>query len=184
MNRAFLQSDIYSKFDALQERGAGSSAFWEIVARGVLTLLVLVMVYLALRFIYDRFIRKSDRRGKNGWNGTDMTGLLEIGKDLSRQVRLAEIPANTASYVFWEVGDLNCGCGATILSVESIARRLAKGIFAPVAGYVGASSAMYLCGGIGLAGVLMLALLAAHIVPTLGRLPDPPPGSEPTDGAI
>lgn len=61
---------------------------------------------------------------------------------------------------------------ATILSVESIARRMAKGLFAPVAGYVGAASAMYLCGGIGLVGLLALMLLSARMVPTLGRLPE------------
>jgi hypothetical protein len=62
---------------------------------------------------------------------------------------------------------------ATILSVESIARRMAKGLFAPVAGYVGASSAMYLCGGIGVAGLVLLMALSARMVPTMGRLSDP-----------
>lgn len=61
---------------------------------------------------------------------------------------------------------------ATILSVESIARRTAKGLFAPVAGYVGATSAMYLCGGIGLVGLALLVVLSARMVPTLGRLPE------------
>lgn len=72
---------------------------------------------------------------------------------------------------------------ATILSVESIARRMAKGLFSPVFGYVGASSAMYLCGGIGLAGFLILALFAVRIVAPLGRLPEAtqaphPPGND------
>lgn len=60
---------------------------------------------------------------------------------------------------------------ATILSVESIARRSAKLVFSPIAGYVGASAAMYLCGVIGLVGFVILMVFAAHIVPTMGRLP-------------
>lgn len=59
---------------------------------------------------------------------------------------------------------------ATILSVESIARRAAKGLFSPVAGYLGAVSAIYLCGGIGLVGVLIIALMAPTRAPELGAL--------------
>ncbi len=51
---------------------------------------------------------------------------------------------------------------ATMLSMESIAKRIAMGIFSPVAGYYGASSAMYLCGGIGVVGMILLALFAHH----------------------
>ncbi len=49
---------------------------------------------------------------------------------------------------------------ATVLSVESIFRRGAMGLFAPVAGFYGASSAMTLCGIIGLVGLIILATLA------------------------
>lgn len=56
---------------------------------------------------------------------------------------------------------------ATILSVESIARRCAKGLFSPVAGYVGAASAMYLCGGIGFVGFIVLAVIAAKALTAL-----------------
>ncbi len=51
---------------------------------------------------------------------------------------------------------------ATMLSMESIARRIAMGVFSPIAGYYGASSAMYLCGGIGFVGIVLLALTARH----------------------
>ena len=51
---------------------------------------------------------------------------------------------------------------ATMLSMESIARRIAMGVFSPVAGYYGASSAMYLCGGIGFVGIVLLAMFARH----------------------
>tara|TARA_R110002096_G_scaffold299503_6_gene494188 strand:+ start:89467 stop:90642 length:1176 start_codon:yes stop_codon:yes gene_type:complete len=51
---------------------------------------------------------------------------------------------------------------ATMLSMESIARRIAMGVFSPVAGYYGASSAMYLCGGIGFVGIVLLAIFARH----------------------
>ncbi|MBZ0230829.1 MAG: MFS transporter [Deltaproteobacteria bacterium] len=49
---------------------------------------------------------------------------------------------------------------ATVLSVESIFRRGAMGLFAPIAGFYGASSAMTLCGIIGLVGLVILAAFA------------------------
>lgn len=51
---------------------------------------------------------------------------------------------------------------ATILSIESIARRAAMGFFAPVAGFYGASSALYLCAAIGFGGFATLALFAMY----------------------
>lgn len=51
---------------------------------------------------------------------------------------------------------------ATVLSVESIARRGAMIVFAPVAGIYGASAAMMLCGGVGLAGFAILAALSRY----------------------
>jgi MFS family permease len=52
------------------------------------------------------------------------------------------------------------GRRATVLSIESIMRRLAIGIFSPVAGRFGAASAIYLCGAVGLVGGLLLAVTA------------------------
>ena len=49
---------------------------------------------------------------------------------------------------------------ATVLSVESIVRRSAMGVFAPIAGIYGANSAMYLCAAIGLVGLATLAVFA------------------------
>lgn len=46
---------------------------------------------------------------------------------------------------------------ATVLSIESIFRRAVMGIFAPIAGFYGATSAMTLCGLIGLGGLVILA---------------------------
>lgn len=51
---------------------------------------------------------------------------------------------------------------ATVLSVESVARRGAMGFFSPVAGLYGAASAIYLCGAVGLIGFLALALWIQH----------------------
>ena len=48
---------------------------------------------------------------------------------------------------------------ATMLSVESIARRLAMGVFSLIAGYYGASSALYLCGAFAFLGLIALASL-------------------------
>ncbi|MBK9030384.1 MAG: MFS transporter [Myxococcales bacterium] len=56
------------------------------------------------------------------------------------------------------------GRRATILSVESIVRRGAMGVFAPIAGLYGATSAMQLCGVIGLAGLAILAAVALRRV--------------------
>jgi MFS family permease len=49
---------------------------------------------------------------------------------------------------------------ATVLSVESIVRRSAMGIFAPIAGFYGAASAMYVCAAIGMGGLLILGAVA------------------------
>jgi len=54
------------------------------------------------------------------------------------------------------------GRRATVLSIESIIRRGAMGIFAPIAGFYGASSAMLLCGAIGLGGLIILAAFAVR----------------------
>jgi MFS family permease len=51
---------------------------------------------------------------------------------------------------------------ATVLSVESIARRSAIGVFSPIAGVYGASSALYLCGAVGLVGFTVLLVFAVH----------------------
>jgi hypothetical protein len=78
---------------------------------------------------------------------------------------------------------------ATILSVESLARRLAMGVFSPLAGVAGATSAIYLCGAVGVLGVLLLALLAQHAPlgqAAAARVRDaspPAPGSAPVRGA-
>jgi MFS family permease len=49
---------------------------------------------------------------------------------------------------------------ATVLSVESIVRRSAMGVFAPIAGFYGAASTMYVCAAIGLGGLAILAAIA------------------------
>ena len=49
---------------------------------------------------------------------------------------------------------------ATVLSVESIVRRGAMGVFSPIAGLYGAERAMQLCGVIGLVGFAVLAAIA------------------------
>lgn len=69
---------------------------------------------------------------------------------------------------------------ATVLSLESIARRAAMGLFWPVAGMVGASSAMYLCGGIGFVGFIALALFAARTMSPMAPVPGQIP-AEPRD---
>ena len=46
---------------------------------------------------------------------------------------------------------------AAVLSVESMARRLAIGVFAPLVGLYGQTNVMLLCGAVGLAGLVILA---------------------------
>ena len=50
---------------------------------------------------------------------------------------------------------------AAILSVDSMARRAAIGIFAPIAGLYGEESVLELCGAIGIIGLILLAV--AHM---------------------
>ena len=52
------------------------------------------------------------------------------------------------------------GRRATVLSIESIMRRLAMGLFLLSASLLGSSSAIYLCGAVGLAGGILLWLTA------------------------
>jgi hypothetical protein len=47
---------------------------------------------------------------------------------------------------------------AAILSVESMARRAGMGVFAPLAGLYGEGDVMMLCGVVGIAGFVVLAL--------------------------
>jgi MFS family permease len=56
------------------------------------------------------------------------------------------------------------GRRATVLSVESILRRAAMGVFSPIAGLYGAHSAMQLCGLIGLGGMAVLAAVTLRRV--------------------
>ena len=46
---------------------------------------------------------------------------------------------------------------AAVLSVESMARRAAIGVFAPLVGLYGQTNVMFLCGAVGLAGLVILA---------------------------
>lgn len=57
---------------------------------------------------------------------------------------------------------------AAILSVESMARRAAMGVFAPLVGLYGQSDVMLLCGGVGVVG--LVALAAARLRPATSRL--------------
>ncbi len=60
------------------------------------------------------------------------------------------------------------GSRAAVLSVESMARRITLGLFAPLAGLYGQSQVMILCGLVGLAGMVLLAV--ARLAPR-GGLP-------------
>lgn len=51
---------------------------------------------------------------------------------------------------------------ATLLSLESIARRLAMGVFSPIVGYWGAQASTYVCGIIGFVGIALLAAYYAR----------------------
>ena len=52
------------------------------------------------------------------------------------------------------------GRRATVLSIESIARRAATGVFIPIIGLYGLDTAIYICGVAACAGLVLLALLA------------------------
>jgi MFS family permease len=52
---------------------------------------------------------------------------------------------------------------ATVLSIESIARRGTMGVFSPIAGIYGATSAIYLCGAFGLIGLTVLLIFSASV---------------------
>ena len=53
---------------------------------------------------------------------------------------------------------------AAVLSVESMARRAAMSVFAPLVGLYGQRDVMLLCGAVGLAGLVLLALARLRAV--------------------
>jgi hypothetical protein len=59
---------------------------------------------------------------------------------------------------------------ATVLSVESIARRAAMTIFMPLVGLAGADAALPLCGAVGLGALVVLAILRTSRTSRTGRL--------------
>ncbi len=58
---------------------------------------------------------------------------------------------------------------AAVLSVESMARRAAIGLFAPLVGLYGQTDVMLLCGMVGLGGLVVLAVAHVRIRPALER---------------
>ncbi len=64
---------------------------------------------------------------------------------------------------------------AAVLSVESMARRLTLGLFAPLAGLYGQAQVMVLCGMVGLAGMVLLAIARVMPRPELPLAPETTP---------
>lgn len=64
---------------------------------------------------------------------------------------------------------------AAVLSVESMARRLTLGLFAPLAGLYGQAQVMVLCGVVGLAGMVLLAIARLMPRPELPLAPETTP---------
>ncbi len=62
-----------------------------------------------------------------------------------------------------------------MLSVESMARRLTLGLFAPLAGLYGQAQVMVLCGVVGLAGMVLLAIARVMPRPELPLAPETTP---------
>jgi MFS family permease len=58
---------------------------------------------------------------------------------------------------------------ASILSVESMARRAATGLFAPLVGLAGQADGMVACGAIGAGGLVLLALSSKSLTVLVGR---------------
>lgn len=77
------------------------------------------------------------------------------------------------------------GRRATVLSVESIARRVAIGAVSLVAAAYGAYYAIYICGGLGLAGFALLLVVGRWAPgrkhPVMGKLETPPAVVEPVE---
>jgi hypothetical protein len=87
-----------------------------------------------------------------------------LGPGLARRAGGGQRPLLAAGEAAAQPRDHRLGRRATILSVESIVRRGAMGVFSPIAGLYGADSAMQLCGVIGFVGMAVLAAVALRRV--------------------
>jgi predicted MFS family arabinose efflux permease len=65
---------------------------------------------------------------------------------------------------------------AAVLSVESMARRVAMGLFAPLVGLWGQDDVMILCGAVGLGGFALLAFARMRMNGSVEVIADPPSG--------
>ncbi|MGE3769063.1 MAG: hypothetical protein AB7L94_42820, partial [Kofleriaceae bacterium] len=65
---------------------------------------------------------------------------------------------------------------AAVLSVESMARRIAMGVFTPLVALWGQSDVMILCGAVGLAGFALLAFARMRTSGSVEVIADPPSG--------
>lgn len=70
---------------------------------------------------------------------------------------------------------LHSSSRAAVLSVESMARRLTLGLFAPLAGLYGQAQVMVLCGVVGVAGMVLLAIARVIPRPELPLAPETTP---------
>ena len=98
-------------------------------------------------------------------------GLGAVGGRADRRPGVRDRPVLAAGQAAAQPRDRRLVRRATVLSVESIARRGAMTVFLPLAGLAGAASALTLCGVLGLGGLVVLALLAGGRSPGLRGAP-------------
>ena len=170
---ALLRATVYVYQPYLGERGLGTAEIGALFA-GV----YLVAALVAYRTHHLRAQLGDERLlwGLLAVLGASFVGLAAAGSGpWMLGLLLVQAIANgvysplTKPLLNQEISD-SCG-RAAVLSVESMARRAAMGLFAPLVGLYGQTDVMLLCGAVGLGGLAVLALARVRRVRRVWRGP-------------
>lgn len=122
--------DIHEKIEALKGSNANGDNFWVIVNWSVATVLIITLSILLTRRLFRKFGKATvtARRVGQAKNPTEDKGAVPqvIERRLPKEdpnaedapLRLHELLPETRVSLFWDVGELRCGCLGVVVGVE------------------------------------------------------------------